>query len=169
MPPDSIFGLMSHFTYEYDMAYPYAPWPVCMFGWVMSCECDMTRDMTHPFIHMPHDLCFASWRDLSLCDITHSYAPWPIVTNPTQSQMQHATWLSPIFSTTHLYAPWPIVTNPLPTTHEGIQTKNIWMSRSISSPDRSFEWRGLRLLNWKRVGNFGDSPENVFHMYRDSR
>jgi len=43
--------------------------------------------------------------------------------------------------------------------------QNIWISRSISFPNRSFEWRGLRLLNWKIGWNFGDSRESVFDMY----
>jgi len=33
------------------------------------------------------------------------------------------------------------------------------------NPDRSIECRGLRLLTWKFVGNFGDSRDNVFGMY----
>jgi len=32
-----------------------------------------------------------------------------------------------------------------------------------------FEWRGLRLLTWKPAWNFGDSRENVFDMYANSR
>jgi len=34
------------------------------------------------------------------------------------------------------------------------QTQNIWISRSFSFPDRSFECRGLRLLTWKFVWKF---------------
>jgi len=49
------------------------------------------------------------------------------------------------------------------------QTSNVWISRSISFPDQSFEWRGLRLLTRKLVWKFGDSRENVFDMYGDSR
>ena len=45
--------------------------------------------------------------------------------------------------------------------------KKHWISRSISFPDRSFEWRGLRLLTWKIVRKFGDSRENLFDMYGD--
>ena len=37
------------------------------------------------------------------------------------------------------------------------------------NPVGSFECRGLRLLNWKYVGNFGDSRDNVFDMDGDSR
>jgi len=55
------------------------------------------------------------------------------------------------------------------TAHGGDQTSNIWISRSDSFPVRSFEWRGLRLHTWKRVWNFGDSRQNVFDMYGDSR
>ena len=40
-----------------------------------------------------------------------------------------------------------------------------WISRSTSFPDRSFEWRGLRLHTWKLVWKFGDSRENVLDMY----
>ena len=50
----------------------------------------------------------------------------------------------------------------------GEQTENIWISRSMSFPDRSFEWRGLRLLTSKLVWNFRDSRENVFDMHGDS-
>jgi len=45
----------------------------------------------------------------------------------------------------------------------------------FGSPDhyrnlvRSFEYQGLRLLTWRFVGNFGDSRDNVFDMYGDSR
>ena len=56
-------------------------------------------------------------------------------------------------------------------THRGDQTSNIWISRSrsISFPDRSFEWRGLRFLTWIFVWNCGDSCENVINMYRGYR
>jgi len=54
-------------------------------------------------------------------------------------------------------------------THGGDQTSNIWISRFISFPDRSFECRGLCLLTWKFVWRFGNSRENVFDMYGDSR
>ena len=37
------------------------------------------------------------------------------------------------------------------------------------NPVRSFERRGLRLLTWNFVANFGDSRDNVFDMYGDSR
>ena len=37
------------------------------------------------------------------------------------------------------------------------------------NPVRSFECRWLTLLTWKFVGNFGDSRDNVFDMYGDSR
>jgi len=40
-------------------------------------------------------------------------------------------------------------------------TLNIWTSRSIGFPDRSFEWLEI-------VQNIGDSRENVFDMYGDS-
>ena len=52
--------------------------------------------------------------------------------------------------------------------HGGDQTSNFWISRSISFPDRSFEWWGLHLLTWKRVWNVGNSRENLFDMYGDS-
>ena len=51
----------------------------------------------------------------------------------------------------------------------GDQTSNIWISRSTRFSGRSFEWRGLRLLTWKPVWNFGDSRENMFDVYGDSR
>ena len=51
--------------------------------------------------------------------------------------------------------------------HGGDQTQNIWISRSISFPDRSLEWRGLRLLTWKLVWNFRDSHENLLNTYVD--
>jgi len=50
------------------------------------------------------------------------------------------------------------------TRHGGNQTSKIWISRSIGSPDRSFEWQGRPVLNWKIVWNFGDSRENVLDM-----
>jgi len=53
-------------------------------------------------------------------------------------------------------------------THRGDQTYNIRISRSISFPNRSFEWQGLRSLNWKLICNFRDSRENVFDMDGDS-
>ena len=37
----------------------------------------------------------------------------------------------------------------------GDQISNIWISRSIGLPDRSFERRGLRLLSWKIAQNLG--------------
>jgi len=40
-----------------------------------------------------------------------------------------------------------VLLNDTCTTHGGDQTWNIWISRSIGFPHRSFEWRGLRLLN----------------------
>jgi len=52
-------------------------------------------------------------------------------------------------------------------THGGDQILNIWISRSISFPDRSFEWRGLRLHTWKLVWKCEDSHENMFGMYWD--
>jgi len=52
-----------------------------------------------------------------------------------------------------------------PSTHGGDQTWNIFISRSIDFPNRSFEWRGLRLLNWKSVWNLGHSREYVFDLY----
>jgi len=39
----------------------------------------------------------------------------------------------------------------------------------LGSPDRSLEWRGLRLLTWKLECNFGDSRENLFDMHGDYR
>jgi len=53
--------------------------------------------------------------------------------------------------------------------HEGHQTLNTWSSRSIGFPGGSFEWRGLRLHTRKLVWKYGDSRENVFDMYGDSR
>jgi len=52
--------------------------------------------------------------------------------------------------------------------HQGDPTKNIWIWRSFGFSDTSFERRGLRLLNWKRVWNCGGSHENVLDMYGDS-
>jgi len=46
---------------------------------------------------------------------------------------------------------------------------SIWMSRSTSFPDRSFEWRGHREFPRKLVWNLGDSREKLFNMYGDSR
>jgi len=43
------------------------------------------------------------------------------------------------------------------------------ISRLAGFPGHSFEKRGLRLLTWKPVRNFGDSLEIVFDMYEDSR
>jgi len=45
----------------------------------------------------------------------------------------------------------------------------IWIFRSISFPDRSFEWQGLHLLKWNFVQIFGESLKNLFEMYGDSR
>jgi len=53
--------------------------------------------------------------------------------------------------------------------HGGNQTWNIWISRSTRFQGRSLEWRELRLLTWKLLWNYGDSRENVFYMYEDSR
>ena len=54
-------------------------------------------------------------------------------------------------------------------THRGDPTWNICISRSNDLIVRSFEWRGLRLHTWKLVWNIGDSRENAFDMYGDSR
>ena len=54
-------------------------------------------------------------------------------------------------------------------THGRDQTKTIWILRSISFPDRSFEWRELHLFTEKHVWNIRDSRENVFDMYGDFR
>jgi len=73
---------------------------------------------------------------------------------------------------THITHSKYIHTSHTPSTYTangGDQTSNIWISRSIGFFDRTFEWRGLRLLNWKSVSNFGDSHENVFDMYGDPR
>ena len=53
--------------------------------------------------------------------------------------------------------------------HRWDQTDNSWISRSTWFPGRCFEWRKLRVLKSKLVWNFGDSRENVFHKYGDSR
>jgi len=55
------------------------------------------------------------------------------------------------------------------TAHGEDQTQNIWISRSISFPDRSFEWRGLRLFPWILLSNFGDSRKNLIEMFGDPR
>jgi len=44
----------------------------------------------------------------------------------------------------------------------------IFGSPDYPFPGFPFEWRGLRLLKWNPVWNFGDSHENVFDMYGDS-
>jgi len=54
-------------------------------------------------------------------------------------------------------------------THRGDPTWNICISRSNDLIVRSFEWRGLRLHTWKLVWKVGDSRENAFDMYGDSR
>jgi len=55
----------------------------------------------------------------------------------------------------------------MPSAHGGDQTSDIWISRSISFPERSCECWGLRLLLWNCVWNFGDSRENVCDLYGD--
>ena len=55
------------------------------------------------------------------------------------------------------------------TAHGRDHALNIWISRSLQKSVRSFVCRGLRLLIWKFAGNFGDSRDNVFDMYGDSR
>jgi len=57
------------------------------------------------------------------------------------------------------------------TAHERDQTnfEAIWVSKSVSFPDRSFEWRALSLLTWKLIWNFVDTHEIMVDMYGDSR
>jgi len=51
---------------------------------------------------------------------------------------------------------------------EEIRLQNIWISRSISFPDRSFEELGLPLPTRKLVWKCGNSRENVFDIHGDS-
>jgi len=51
----------------------------------------------------------------------------------------------------------------------GDHTSHFRISKSTRFLGRSFEWRGLYLVLWKLVWNLGDSRENVFDMYGDSR
>jgi len=75
--------------------------------------------------------------------------------NTLQHTATHCNLMTP------LYVP--------PSAHGEDQTKYIWISTSIGFPDKSFEWQGLRLHTWKLAWKSGDSRENVFDMYGDSR
>jgi len=93
-----------------------------------------------------------------------------------------ASWLVHVYDMTHRHVTWLVRVRShgskrwrvgnfevSVTAHGGDQTWKFWISRSTRFSGRSFEWRGLRLLTWKPVWTGGDSRENVFDMYGESR
>jgi len=98
-----------------------------------------------------------------ICDINHAYVPWLI-------HMRHVSYICDM---SRAYMTWLIHIHSRRRSdfkYLDLQIYQLsWYSRSISFSDRSFECRALHLLTWKLVWNCGDSRENVFDMYGDSR
>jgi len=109
---------------------------------------------THTHTHTPH-----THTRIIHIHYTHTHYTHTLIhTHYTHTRYTHTH--ASYTHATHTHT----VSVALQSTHWGDQTRNIWISRSISFPDRSCDWQALCLLTWKFVCDRGDSRENVLEI-----
>jgi len=125
--------------------------------------CDTIHSWETWYVDVWHDTFeYVSTLCLFVCpgDTTNSYVIWPIwVWNDScrRDIISSCVILFIIYWGSSLQNGQHLSRCDRTTTRGGDQTFNITISRSPSFPGFSFEWRGLRLLPWKLLWDFGDS------------